>query len=160
MYTSDIHYVVWGTVIPKDIDEDNKRAVYECDWEESEEKRVKTFFVPCHEPIFSYNVVCDIPPWRHPPYHPPLSPPSGVPRSTISTLQFLGRPRPFLVFPAPHPRISKIPSVVYPSFVPVWPCTHVVKIRTPSATLRGKVMYLVCIDRNRNIQPVRRGQRL
>ena len=31
MYTSDIHYVVRGTVIPKDIDEVNKRAVCECD---------------------------------------------------------------------------------------------------------------------------------
>ena len=31
MYTSDIHYVARGTVIPKDIDEVNKRAVGECD---------------------------------------------------------------------------------------------------------------------------------
>ena len=31
MYTPDIHYLARGTVIPKDIDEVNKRAVCECD---------------------------------------------------------------------------------------------------------------------------------
>ena len=31
MYSSGIHYVARGTVIPKDIDEVNKRAVCECD---------------------------------------------------------------------------------------------------------------------------------